>query len=250
MRSDGTPPQMAQAPTEISTSQCSRKCSSVSMFSSLATPPSTKPTAQRPVIRLMSVSEERTIVTRSSSGTIRSSMSRIDRVQPQQPHSEMVDTRILPARAATVAASGRRSQAARGRRGARRSRLLRVLVRSRAEHPLPQRHAVVVPPPIGSSYPTSLCKIAPTGQMSTASSTWSAGIASASSTSISMRAPPPRPVSEKIFAPGGRGRGRTRRSGGTGCTGPAPARSLRARVLRLALRGSGRGTRRPSMSTS
>ena len=59
LRIAGTPPQMAQAPTEMRTSQLSRKCRSVSMFSSFATPPSMKPIAQRSVILLISVSEDR-----------------------------------------------------------------------------------------------------------------------------------------------------------------------------------------------
>ena len=59
LRIAGTPPQTAQAPTEIRMSQLSRKCRSVSMLSSFATPPSMKPIAQRSVILLISVSEDR-----------------------------------------------------------------------------------------------------------------------------------------------------------------------------------------------
>ena len=116
LRSDGTPPHIAQAPTEMRMSQFSRKCTRVSMFSSFATPPSTNPIAQRSGIRLMSVSEERRIVTLSSSGRIRSSMSRMDSVHPQQPHNEIVEILILSARWAACSGGPRRCAAARANR--------------------------------------------------------------------------------------------------------------------------------------
>ena len=62
LRIAGTPPQIAHAPTEMRMSQFSRKCWSVSMFSSFATPPSMNPIAQRSGILLTSVREQRRMV--------------------------------------------------------------------------------------------------------------------------------------------------------------------------------------------
>src|SRR5512139_1774731 len=85
LRNAGTPPLMAQSPREISTSQCFRNDSSTCTFSSLQQPPSTIPTAQRPVNSLKSLMGDRSNSTSSASCSIRSSMSSTDMWHPKQP---------------------------------------------------------------------------------------------------------------------------------------------------------------------
>ena len=75
------------------------------MFSSLATPPSMNPIAQRSGIRFTSVREQRRIVILSSSASSRSSTSRKDNVHPQQPHRLIMDILILSARLAANSGS-------------------------------------------------------------------------------------------------------------------------------------------------
>jgi hypothetical protein len=63
------------------------------------------PMAQRWVIRLITVSEDRWMVILSSSASSRSSTSRNDSVHPEQPHRLIMDTLIFAARLATSSRS-------------------------------------------------------------------------------------------------------------------------------------------------
>ena len=99
------PPQLAQAPDRDQDIAVLAEVAQRLDVLLVATPPSTSPTSQRPVIRLMSVNDDRVRVTRSSSGSRRSSRSSVERLQPQQPHREIVATVSLPRRASSVASS-------------------------------------------------------------------------------------------------------------------------------------------------
>src|SRR5512143_2817540 len=94
LRSAGTPPVMAHAPTATKIRQLRRNSRSTWTFSALHTPPSTRPTSQGPQ-RLMSVSGDRSNSTNSRRSNSRSSMSSSDMWQPKQPASEVVATRSL-----------------------------------------------------------------------------------------------------------------------------------------------------------